>query len=184
MTPMNRGSRGDPPPVARVEIVRAGVERIADLRPLWESLHEHHAAVAPHLEKLGPVRPLADSWAVRRILYAEWLAEPDAFVLVAEDQSTPVGYALVHMRGPEETWATGERIAELETLTVLPAYRRQGIGTALIEAVYRELRMIDVRHLAVSVIASNANAVRFYERLELSRFLISYIGNVPPREPS
>jgi hypothetical protein len=32
----------------------------------------------------------------------------------------------VHMRGPEETWATKERIAELETLTVLPGHRGRG----------------------------------------------------------
>ena len=52
-----------------MEIVRAGSERIADLRPLWESLSRHHAKVAPELvEVFGEVRPEEDSWAVRRAL--------------------------------------------------------------------------------------------------------------------
>ena len=116
-----------------VVVVRGGPERIDDLQPLWESLSEHHAAIAPHLRQLGGLRTAAESWRLRRKLYEEWLAEPGAFVLVADDGGRPVGYALVHMRGPEETWTTGERIAELESLTVLPEYRGRGIGSALLD---------------------------------------------------
>src|SRR6202042_3115267 len=123
-----------------IVIRRGGAERISDLQPLWESLHEHHAAVAPHLQAIGPVRASQQSWEVRRALYEEWLAEPGAFVLVAEDDSRPVAYALVHMGGPEETWTTGDRVAELETLTVLPEYRSHGLGMRLMEAVHAELR--------------------------------------------
>ena len=166
--------------VTSPRIVRAGLERIDHLRPLWESLSAHHAEVAPHLAALGGIRTPADSWAVRRALYEEWLAEPDAFALIAEADSTPVGYALVHMRGPEETWLTGERIAELETLTVLRAHRGKGIGGALVRAVYQELSRIGVGHLGVGVIASNPDAIRFYERLGLLPFLVTYIGPVPP----
>jgi ribosomal protein S18 acetylase RimI-like enzyme len=128
---------------------------------------------------LGAVRPDAESWAVRRALYEAWLDEPDAFVLVGETKDGPVRYALVHMRGPEETWRTGERIAELETLTVLPDHRRRGIGTELLHRVHQELRRVGVEQMRVSVIASNADAVRFYQRSGLRRFTISYIGAVP-----
>jgi len=163
----------------RIVIVRGGPERIPDLQPLWQSLHEHHAAIAPHLTEVGPVRSPEESWHVRRRLYMEWLSEPDAFVLIAEDASRPIAYALVHMRGEEETWASGDRIAELETLTVLPAYRNRGIGRTLIDAVYDELRRIGVAQLGVSVIASNDDAIHFYERLGLHEFVVSYLGNVP-----
>jgi ribosomal protein S18 acetylase RimI-like enzyme/predicted enzyme related to lactoylglutathione lyase len=162
-----------------IRIVRGGRERIDDLRPLWESLSEHHAEIAPHLQELGPVRPPAESWRVRRALYEEWLAEPGAFVLVAEDDGRPVGYALVHLRGPEETWATGDQIAELETLAVLPAHRGKGIGAALMGRFYEELRSAGIRHWGVAVISSNADAVRFYERQGLVPFTRSYLGPVP-----
>lgn len=84
------------------------------------------------------------------------------------------------MRGPEETWATGKRIAELETLTVLRAHRGKGVGGALVKAVYQELNRIGVGHLGVGVIAANRDAIRFYERLGLLPFLVTYIGPVPP----
>ena len=76
----------------------------------------------------------------------------------------PVGYALAHLRGPEETWETGERIGVLETLTVLPDERGRGIGSALFERIYAELRRLGVTELQVAVISKNAEALRFYER--------------------
>ena len=163
-----------------MEIVRAGAERIPDLQPLWESLSRHHAEVAPELALLGEVRAEADSWAVRRDLYEDWLKDPYAFVLIAESEGEPVGYAVVQVRGPEETWATGDRVAQLETLAVLPGHRGQGIGSALVERMHEELRRLGASHFVVSVIASNADAVHFYERLGLTRFLVTYTGPVEP----
>jgi len=170
-------------PLRRVMIRRAGAEAIATLQPLWISLHDHHVAVAPHLRELGPVRGAAGSWTVRSALYEEWLAEPDAFVMVAEVDGIAVGYALAHMRGEEESWQTGPRIAELETLAVLPGQRGNGIGRRLVDAVHAELRRLGVAQLGVSVISANADAIRFYERLGLLPFCVSYLGNVPPGAP-
>ena len=162
-----------------MEIVRAGAERIPDLQALWEALSRHHGEVAPELAVFGEVRSPAESWAVRRALYEEWLRDPDAFALIAEDEGEPVGYAMVELRGPEETWATGDRVAELETLAVLPDHRGRGIGSALVQRMHEELRRIGVGHFVVSVVASNADAVRFYERLGLTTFLVTYAGRVP-----
>jgi ribosomal protein S18 acetylase RimI-like enzyme len=169
-----------------ISIRRGGRDEIPLLQPLWESLHRHHVAIAPHLRQLGDVRSPAESWAGRAKLYQEWLDEPDAFVLLAEHAGEPVGYAVVHLRAREESWGTGDRIAELETLTVLPAYRGRGIGGLLVDAVYEQLRRVGVAQLGVSVISSNRDAIRFYERLGLLPFVISYLGNVPrvPREPA
>lgn len=165
----------DSPPFS---IVRAGAERIDDLQSLWESLSEHHSEVAPELAALGPRRSPENSWRVRRAIYAELLTEPDAFVLLAEAGSRPIGYALVHIRGSQASWETG-RVAELETLAVLPGDRGCGVGTALVEAVFAQLRRLEIGHWAVGVIGSNAEAIRFYERLDLLPFMVTYIGGVP-----
>jgi ribosomal protein S18 acetylase RimI-like enzyme len=163
-----------------MEIVRAGPDRIPELQALWESLGRHHAEVAPELrDAFGPVRRAEDSWATRRELYEGFLREPGAFALIAEDGPGPVGYAVVSLRGPEETWATGQ-VAELQTLAVLPGHRGKGTGRALVERMFHELRAAGVGHFTVSVIASNTGAVRFYERLGLTRFLVTYAGPVPP----
>jgi ribosomal protein S18 acetylase RimI-like enzyme len=55
--------------------------------------------------------------------------------------------------------ATGDRVAQLGMLAVLPGHRGQGIGTAPIDRVYAELRSAGVGQLVVSVTASNAGAV-------------------------
>jgi ribosomal protein S18 acetylase RimI-like enzyme len=164
-----------------MEIVRAGAERIDDLEPLWASLNLHHVEISPELRALGEVRTREASWRVRRALYEEWLANDDAFVLVAQDDGRPVGYALVDFRGPEEAWATGERIAELQTLAVLPEHRGQGIGTQLVEAAFARLRALGVTEIEVATLANNAGAQRFYERLGLLRFAVTFLGKVPPR---
>ena len=165
---------------AEVVVCRVGAEAIPVLGPLWKSLHDHRVEVAPHLRELGPVRDAQHSWRLRAALYQEWLAEPDAFVSLAEHDQTAVGYALVRMHGPDESWQTGSRIAELETMAILPGHRGLGIGTLLIGAVYEELRRIGVQQLGVSVLSTNKDAIRFYQRLSLLPYCVSYLGNIPP----
>lgn len=152
---------------------------IPDLRPLWESLHEHHVSVAPQLAALGPIRSPAETWLARSERYTEWLSEPDAFVLVARHENHAVGYAMVHMHR-QGSWGTGDRIAEIETLTVLPQYRGAGIGGQLVAAIRDELARIGIAQLSVAVITTNHDAIRFYERLGLLPFVVTYVGDVSP----
>jgi GNAT superfamily N-acetyltransferase len=142
--------------------IRDIAERELDLvEPLWSALREHHASVAPGL---GATREREESWARRRAQYEGWLADPDAFVLLAERDGAPVGYAMVHLHDGSPTWPTSERTGELETLSVLPGERGQGTGTLLLEAVRGRLQALGAGELTVFVMAGNADAIRFYER--------------------
>ena len=76
----------------------------------------------------------------------------------------------MHVQGPDETWVTSERTAELETLAVLPARRRAGIGAALMDAVDGELGRLGVDDLGLVVVAGNTEALRFYERRGLRAY--------------
>lgn len=113
---------------------------------------------------LGAPRERGTSWERRRAQYEGWLAEPDSFVLLAERAGMAVGYAMVHVHDGSPTWPTGERAGELETLSVLPGERSRGTGTALLEAVREQLRVLGAEELSVYVIATNTDAIRFYER--------------------
>jgi ribosomal protein S18 acetylase RimI-like enzyme len=158
-----------------VEIVRAGPERIPDLEPLWRSLHEHHMAVArrsSHAEG----RSGDESWSRRRRSYERWLAEPGAFALVAERAGRPVGYAVVRLVEGSQSWATEDRIAELETLAVLPGARGSGIGSRLMDAVSEQLAQLGIRDLSMAVAAGNESALRFYERRGLVVTLHHLLG--------
>jgi ribosomal protein S18 acetylase RimI-like enzyme len=117
--------------------------------------------VAPHL---GPVRSPEESWERRRLRYQRLLNQPGSFVLVAEQTERAIGYALVTIQEGSDTWLGPDRVAELETLSVLPDVRGAGIGSALMQAVYEELQQVGISEILVEVIASNQEALHFYQR--------------------
>jgi ribosomal protein S18 acetylase RimI-like enzyme len=147
-----------------VTIEELPADRLDDLEPLWQSLLEHHGRVSPPaLRMVGA----AESWPRRRRLYREWLGAPGAFVLVARLDGQLVAYALVSMHGSDardDTWKSGETVAELQTLVTAPQGRGSGVGTQLLDAVEERLRESGTRDLLIGVVADNADALRFYER--------------------
>lgn len=143
------------------------IDEIEVVEPLWSSLREHHGSIAPHMP---PILERSESWRRRRKLYEEWLAEPDAFVFVAYDGDDAVGYALVKVDDADDTWDTGEKWAELETLAVLPSSRGAGVGSLLFDAVDVRLAELGIEDLVVGVVGSNADALRFYERRGLKPY--------------
>jgi ribosomal protein S18 acetylase RimI-like enzyme len=143
------------------EIRRIGANELDLIEPLWNALREHHSSVTP---ELGQPRSRKASWLRRRSEYQAWLANEDAFILLAQRDGEGVGYAMVHVRAGSPTWPLSERAGEIETLSVLPAERGQGTGSALLEAVRRELGALGITELSLHVMHTNNNALRFYER--------------------
>jgi len=159
-----------------VDIRRLSPSELDMVANVWASLLQHHGEVEPAL----PTRPAAESWPMRRDDYERWLAEPGSFALVAEEDGEAVGYAVVHVQGPDETWVTGERTAELESLAVLPSHRGGGVGAALMDAVDEELGRLGIDDLWVAVVAGNTDALRFYERRGLRTYTYRmHRGRVP-----
>jgi len=137
------------------------VDELDRIEPLWNALRKHHSSITPGL---GPPRSREESWLRRRSQYKLWLASPDTFVLLAERDGEPIGYAMVNVREGSPTWPISERAGEIETLSVLEGERGQGTGTALLEAAREELGKLGIRELSLHAIATNAEAIRFYER--------------------
>lgn len=146
-----------------MRISREGPEAIPELEPLWLALQAHHGEVAPGF---GPMRTPADSWAMRRARYEQWLAEPGAFVLVARGHDgRAAGYALVVLREHGPSWTgAADRIGDVETLVVLPEARGHGLGHELLAAARAHLATLGVVQVQLTVVAPNAAARRFYAR--------------------
>jgi ribosomal protein S18 acetylase RimI-like enzyme len=147
------------------------------IEPLWNALREHHSSVTPDL---GEPRPRADSWQRRRGQYEGWLATSDAFVLLAEREGTPVGYAMVQVRQGSSTWPISERAGEIETLSVLPEERNRGTGSALLQEVRRQLGERDITELSLHVMHTNDEALRFYESHGFKPFAVWVRSDRPP----
>jgi GNAT superfamily N-acetyltransferase len=157
----------------------SSAERIDAVEPLWNALQEHHMRIAPELDPQTPGRDLADAWRVRRSKYVRWLEDPETFFVIAEDESGPIGYALVTVGPGYASWRTGERAGVLETLSVLPDHRGGGIGEALIEAAWKRLAELGIEDMAITTTRTNVDAHRFYERQGFSPGFVVYHGKRP-----
>ena len=117
-------------------IVRPG--SLADLEllaPLWVAVHHQHSA---SMAELSPYVDDEETWRKRRELYLELLAKPDTILLVAMVSDQVIGYGLAHVMDVDETWIadtwhTGRRIGEIETVSVLPEHRGGGLGSHLLD---------------------------------------------------
>ena len=147
--------------------VRTGSAADLDLvGPLWVAVHHQHAQTMP---QLVPYVSDDESWRVRRGLYEELLAKPDTLLLLASVEDSIVGYGLAHVMPVDETWIpdtweTGSRIGEIESLSVLPQYRGSGLGSELLSRLEEHLNTIGVKDLILGALPGNTDAIRLYER--------------------
>jgi ribosomal protein S18 acetylase RimI-like enzyme len=151
---------------SQVEFRRGSLADLPLLEPLWVSVHHHHAEVMPDL---APSVDDRQTWAVRSQLYAELLAKPDTVLLLASADGAVIGYGLAHVSPASgtwvaDTWQTGDRVGEIESLAVQPGYRGQGIGSRLLTALTAELATAGVRDLVLGVLPGNDAAIRLYQR--------------------
>ena len=133
----------------------------------------------PHL---APYVDDTTTWAHRTILYRDLLIKAGTILLLAEVAGERVGYGLAHIHEAGDTWAadtwlTAPTVGEIESVSVLPEYRNQGIGTRLLERLEHELADLGVTDLIRGTLPGNAAAIRMYERrgfqstwLYMSRF--------------
>jgi ribosomal protein S18 acetylase RimI-like enzyme len=146
-----------------VRIVAGGASDVQRLAPLWAAMHAHHSTMEA---EVGRTRPVEDSWLRRRAQYEHWFAERNAILLLAQrdDRPDPVGYAMLTIGPGPATWDLGERVGELESLSVMADERGRGVGQALLSAARAAARELGAERLFVGVAHANAGALRFYER--------------------
>lgn len=144
---------------APFRISAVGPDRLDAVRELWLALHRHHVAIGSH-----PLVIDEDaSWERRHAHYHAWLTAGEAFLLLAESGTEPVGYAIVHLQdGPDDTYPLGDRYAEIYSLSVSPRHRGQGIGTALLDAVDERLAALGIVDVAIAAMVENEAALRLY----------------------
>lgn len=105
--------------------------------------------------------------------YAAYLNPPQPPLLraafVAADSGSVVGFAAATLLLDSPTTANPENRCELDSMAVDPTARRQGIGSALLGAVLAWAAEHRSHHFGLEVRASNAAAIRLYERHGLRR---------------
>ena len=149
-----------------LEIRRGGAADIPRLEPLWVAVHHVHASSMP---ELAPYVSDERTWAVVRGHYEQLFERDGTVLLLAHVDGELAGYGLAYAMPVEETWIpdtweTGAAIGEIESLSVAPAHRGAGIGSALLEALEAALDEQGVHDLIIGALPGNDGAVRLYER--------------------
>ncbi len=145
-------------------IVELGVEEVDLVEGLWKEMVGHHQGV---IEGRWPGRDPDLAWRMRRAQYVGWLESGDGrlFLVPGEGaEQVPLAYACLRIVPAFSTFDVGERIGDLESLSVTAAGRGEGVGTLLIEHCRAQLRAAGIDHWGVTAIAANVDAVRLYER--------------------
>jgi ribosomal protein S18 acetylase RimI-like enzyme len=163
-----------------VEIVEATAERLDDVKSLWRAMHEYDAEVAGEAREVAPLRRAEDSWQRRQGEFERWMRAGDAWLLIAEREGSPVGFAFFRICDGDRSFETNERIGELEALSVEPELRRWGIGSLLMEEVERRLAVAGVGFIGLAVIAGNEDALRFYRRWGMAPSHVRCLGRTLP----
>jgi [ribosomal protein S18]-alanine N-acetyltransferase len=101
--------------------------------------------------------------AYDRKLFAEYSRGCGNLFLVAESAGRICGYSLTCARGGR---------AELVSIAVDPAARRDGVASALLCSTLRRLRRRKVERLSLMVRVTNVAARRFYEKFEFTKVRI------------
>lgn len=104
-----------------------------------------------------------------RAEFQRLLAHPAPIAWVAEVQGQVVGFCLGTVGEVEGTAIRRpRRVAAVEDLAVLPAFRRQGIASALLEQARQQAKELGAQALELCVWGFNQEARRLYERLGLT----------------
>ena len=97
-----------------------------------------------------------DAWSAEAM--ASQLENPNTCYLVAEEESALVGYAGLHAPRGAET-------AEVHTVTVTEALRRQGIGRRMMQALLDEAAARGATEVFLEVRIDNLSAQELYRSL-------------------
>lgn len=102
---------------------------------------------------------------------ATQLDNPDAILLVADDNGDVLGYAYGAVEGYDYMSLRGPA-GILHDILVEPPYRRRGVGQLLLDAMLKELEARGVPRVVLTTAEKNADAQRLFDRSGFRRTMI------------
>jgi hypothetical protein len=181
------GARGNNLPSTRaiLSVTLIGAERVGQLKPIWESLYDHHAVLSATSTSadIGELHDLDQTWKAQQAAYQHVLRTGNAFLAVAERDGDAVGFALVvHRRSL--IW-NNVNVGSIDVLAV-KTVSTGGIGAkiergrtilALLSLCIEEGRRRGLSRWTASCLSSNAEIRRIMERLGGKEVRVTYQGS-------
>jgi ribosomal protein S18 acetylase RimI-like enzyme len=145
-------------------VIEEGVEGVGLVEGLWKEMVDHHRELT---EGTYPVRDTETAWRRRREQYVGWLEDGTGHLYLVPGEGAvqaPLGYAFLRIGSSGPTWNLGEKVGDLESLSVTAAARGLGVGTLLIGHCREVLKELGATWWSVSVVSANQGAIDLYER--------------------
>ena len=120
------------------------------IRALWEAMED----------EIGGPEWVRETWEEELADVERRLR--DSAIFIAEDDGEPIGYLGLDFRDP--------RIAEIQSVYVVPGSRRRGIAAGLIAEAAAASREHGYDHVHLDVLTTNHGAVAVYERLGFAEY--------------
>jgi GNAT superfamily N-acetyltransferase len=124
-----------------------------------------HAEHYPDIFKM----PQNDDFAAS--FFEEMLVDPAISIFIAEENEEAVGYIFCKLiEQPENAFTVAMRLLLVEHISVRPAARGKGVGTALIKQAEILAKGLAVQRIQLDSWDFNTNAHSFFERLGFQKF--------------
>lgn len=136
------------------------------LAGLNQDVQRIHADAMPHRFKQSD-----DLTPFRKDFEERILGNPNGYTFIAEVDGNPAGYisALIIQR-PENAYTYAMRFVHIDQISVRPAFRKQGCGRALMQAVFDLAKREGIACVTLDTWAFNTEAHKFFARMGFEVF--------------
>ena len=101
------------------------------------------------------------------------LRDVDGFVLIIEAEQQAVGYIYARsVTRPENAYIHEQKLMQVDSISIQPAYQNKGYGKMLMNAVRDEAIAQGIRRVSLDTYEFNANAQQFYAKMGFGRMKI------------
>jgi [ribosomal protein S18]-alanine N-acetyltransferase len=125
-----------------------------------QEINIRHFSVAD-LSRVLEIEPasftMVDAWS--KSIFRKWYRKCTDLFIVAEISGIIVGYMCTYIE---------EKIGEIESIAVDPAFRRQGVASALMDYTFREMHAFGITTVELQVRTTNTGGIRFWQNLGFS----------------
>ncbi|HSL94057.1 MAG TPA: GNAT family N-acetyltransferase [Bacillota bacterium] len=135
-----------------LSFIAGGEELLAEIGTLWEALNKHHTARAPHFADVFA----ANTYGKRVQSILAHAALGLRVIVAVTDEGEQAGYCI--------STVNDRRVGEIDSLYVLPQFRRAKLGEALLQRSIEWLNSQEVSRIFLEVAAGNEEVYGFYEK--------------------
>ena len=124
-----------------------------------------------HARNYADIFKMPDSPDFAISFFDEMLADPAVSIFIAEEISEAIGYIFCKLiQRPENPFTFATRSLLVEHISVRPAARGKGVGTALIKKAEILAKGLGVQQIQLDSWEFNTNAHSFFEGLGFQKF--------------